>query len=384
MKMRLKILLGLFVYSMTIAVVLAAGAFWWLSHEFTRPGPAQEPVFVVVESGSGLGTITGTLKESGVITRADIFKLSARLLKASSDLKAGEYEIPPGASMKDVLALLREGKTYRRAVTVREGLTSYEIVRLLNGVDSLSGEIMAMPAEGVLLPETYDYGREENRNALLLRLHHAMLSTLIELCKIYEGEKEKLADEATVETGDEKSAESSQNTGAFWIRRQADSAPSGLMTRPCGSEPLKTVKDVLTLASIVEKETGKPEERARVAGVFLNRLKRGIPLQTDPTVIYALTGGKHDDAGKGPLGRRLLRKDLEIDSPYNTYKYPGLPPGPIANPGKASIEAVIHPEEHDFLFFVADGTGGHVFAKTLAEHNRNVAQWRKIRREQAR
>ena len=146
--------------------------------------------------------------------------------------------------------------------------------------------------------------------------------------------------------------------------------------------PLKTVHDVLTLASIVEKETAVPDERQKVAGVFINRLKRGIPLQTDPTVIYAITKGEHKNDGKGPLGRRLLRKDLEYDSPYNTYKYPGLPPGPIANPGKASIEAVLNPEKHDFIYFVADGTGGHVFAKTLKEHNNNVAKWRKIRRAQ--
>lgn len=347
MKTRLKILLGLFVYGITIAVVLAAGAFWWLSHAFTKPGPTAKPVFVVIESGSGLGAITRTLEESGVIMRTDVFKLSARLLGASSDLKAGEYEIPPGASMKNILTVLREGKTYRRAVTIPEGLTSYEIVRLLNEVEALSGEIVDIPMEGSLLPETYDYRLEEDRETLVKRPRQAMISALLIACEL--------------------------------DIQQQDLPFSALERQSCGPEPLKTVHDVLTLASIVEKETGKPEERARVAGVFLNRLKRGIPLQTDPTVIYALTKGKHDDAGKGPLGRRLLRKDLEVDSPYNTYRYSGLPPGPIANPGKASIEAVIHPEEHDFLFFVADGTGGHVFAKTLAEHNRNVAQWRKIR-----
>jgi UPF0755 protein len=146
---------------------------------------------------------------------------------------------------------------------------------------------------------------------------------------------------------------------------------------------LKSLEEVMTLASIVEKETGVAEERKRVAGVFLNRLRRGIPLQTDPTVIYAITLGKHQNEGQGPLGRRLLAKDLEFDSPYNTYKYPGLPPGPIANPGKASIEAVLHPEAHEFIYFVADGSGGHIFARTLEEHNKNVAEWRKIRRENA-
>jgi UPF0755 protein len=156
---------------------------------------------------------------------------------------------------------------------------------------------------------------------------------------------------------------------------------NAIMSAPCKTAPtpLKTVGDILTLASIVEKETAQADERQTVAGVFLNRLNKGMPLQTDPTVIYAITKGKHKDGGKGPLGRRLLRKDLKIDDPYNTYKYPGLPPGPIANPGKASIEAVINPEENDYIFFVADGTGGHAFARTLKEHNANVAKWRKIR-----
>ena len=149
-----------------------------------------------------------------------------------------------------------------------------------------------------------------------------------------------------------------------------------------GNLPFTTEEEAITLASIVEKETGKPEERKRVAGVFINRLRQKIPLQTDPTVIYAITKGKPQNNGQGPLGRRLLSKDLEIDSPYNTYKYPGLPPGPIANPGRESIEAVLQPEEHNFIYFVADGSGGHVFAATLDEHNRNVTQWRKIRKEQ--
>ena len=147
--------------------------------------------------------------------------------------------------------------------------------------------------------------------------------------------------------------------------------------------PFDSIEQAITLASIVEKETGMASERARIAGVFINRLKRGMPLQSDPTVIYALTKGVVKEEGMGPLGRRLLRKDLsETDSPYNTYKYPGLPPGPIANPGRAAIEAVLHPEQHDFLYFVADGKGGHVFATTLTEHDKNATEWRKIRKEQ--
>ena len=167
------------------------------------------------------------------------------------------------------------------------------------------------------------------------------------------------------------------------LEEVAGSTFADYLDMECGEAPppLKTIRDVLTLASIVEKETGAPGERRRVAGVFINRLRKGIALQTDPTVIYALTKGKPKNDGKGPLGRRLLRKDLEFDSPYNTYTYPGLPPGPIANPGRASIEAVLNPEKHDFIYFVADGTGGHAFARTLEEHNRNVAKWRKIRKQ---
>ena len=282
----------------------------------------------------GIGGVAEILLYHGVIENTAeeiLFKYMGRITGQHKNLKAGEYEFPAHVSMQDALRLLEEGKTLQRRFTVPEGLTSYEIVGIVAGVEELTGEIADTPPEGSLLPETYSYQKDETRASILKRMQDSMQDTL-----------EKL-----------------------W---------QGL--------PFATKEEALVLASIVEKETSVPEERARIAGVFINRLKKGIPLQTDPTVIYALTEGKPENEGQGPLGRRLLTKDLEFDSPYNTYKYPGLPPGPIANPGAESIAAVLNPEAHDFLYFVADGSGGHAFAATLEEHNANVAKWRKIRRTQ--
>ncbi len=346
-----RFVLGFFVYSITIAVVLAAGTFWWGAEQFKKPGPVSTSQLFTAERGQGTNAIAMELYTQELILDPFIFMIGTTILGQHTNLKAGEYEIQPGMSARDIMKLMADGKTFARRFTVPEGLTSYEIMQLLSKVENLTGEAGAIPPEGSLLPNTYDYQLDEPRTAILERMHQNLLSSISELCKV--NKEENLED---------------------W---------NALLQKPCGAEPLKTVRDVLTLASIVEKETAIEGERKRVAGVFLNRLKQGIALQTDPTVIYAITKGKHKNDGKGPLGRRLLSKDLEIDSPYNTYKYPGLPPGPIANPGKASIEAVLNPETNNFIYFVADGTGGHVFAKTLAEHNANVAKWRKIRREKA-
>ncbi|MGB0720431.1 MAG: endolytic transglycosylase MltG [Bdellovibrionales bacterium] len=343
-----RFVLGFVVYGFTIAIAISACALWWGAHAFQKPGPAQESAIFVVARGEGANTIAGKLYGAHLIDDPFLFMIAVTVLGEHTNLKAGEYEIPAGASAARIMAMLRDHDIVARRVTIREGLTSFEVVRLLNGVAALSGDITQTPPEGSLLPDTYDYQREEPRSAVSARMQNAMRGAIIDLCGL-------------------------KNASASW---------ADFLNQPCGAAPLKTVRDVVTLASIVEKETGKPEERARVAGVFLNRLKAGIPLQTDPSVIYAITGGEHKNDGKGPLGRRLLSKDLQIDSPYNTYKNAGLPPGPIANPGRASIAAVLTPESHDYLFFVADGSGGHVFAKTLAEHNRNVAEWRKIRRGQ--
>lgn len=291
----------------------------------------QQTLFLVPK-GASFSAILTDLQQQDIIDdrTALVMKIAGRLTDANP--KAGEYALHSGQSPKDILTLLQSGDVYVRSFTVPEGQTSWQIVQQLKAIDTLRGDIKTLPPEGSLLPETYHFTRGDDRNAKIKRMQSAMAETLDEL----------------------------------WQTR-ADNLP------------IKTKKDAVILASIVEKETGMTGERKDVAGVFINRLRMGMALQTDPTVIYAITKGEIEENGRGPLGRRLLRKDLKIDSPYNTYLYPGLPPGPIANPGRASIAAVLQPATHDYIYFVADGSGGHAFAKTLAEHNRNVAAWRKIR-----
>ncbi len=332
----MRFLLGSFVFILTLSVVLGALGFWWASNEFHNPGPLTETALFEVKKGSGLSDIAYNLKDEGAIRHKYVFIFGTRLMGAQAELKAGEYELPAGISAHDIMDKLRKGDVVDRRVTIREGLTSYEVVEVLKTVKELEGDVAAVPEEGTLLPQTYDYRLHETRQDIVERMKTGMTSTIDEL----------------------------------WPGRDPNL-------------PITTPQEALTLASIVEKETGVPEERKKVAGVFINRLSKGIALQTDPTVIYGITMGKHKNEGLGPLGRRLLTKDLETDTPYNTYMHPGLPPGPIANPGRASIEAVLHPETHDYIYFVADGTGGHQFAATLEEHNANVAKLQKIRREQA-
>ena len=292
-----------------------------------RPGPLQADTTVIVERGASLTAIAENLQSGGVIDDAFLFRLSARLYRVSRSLKAGEYAFPARVSMGGVIDILVSGETVIRQFTVPEGLTSAEVMTLIAGVEGLVGELDGVPAEGSLLPETYNYAWADARPDIVGRMEKAMADTLAEL----------------------------------WPTRA-----EGL--------PIDTPAEAVILASIVEKETGVAEERPLVAGVFINRLRRGMRLQSDPTVVYALTGGT------GPLDRALRSRDLRVDNPYNTYGNAGLPPGPIANPGRAALEAVLNPAETDYLYFVADGTGGHAFAKTLAEHNRNVAKWRRIRR----
>lgn len=328
--------ISIITFTTTLLLLLGVGAGLWCLNEYRKPGPLTGTRYVVIERGNGLAGIAATLEREGVISHALIFKLAARVKNMHTQLKAGEYEIAPAMSMAAILHKLAAGDVYDRKLTFREGLTSWQVVQLLNKATELSGDMLTfIPPEGSLLPETYHYMKTDTRDKLINQMQTAMKKVTEEL----------------------------------WPTRV-----EGL--------PLQTVEEALVLASIVEKETGVADERRKVAGVFINRLKRGMPLQSDPTAIYALTQGQIKDDGMGPLGRRLLRKDLEIDSPYNTYKYPGLPPGPIANPGKDSIAAVLNPELHNYIYFVADGTGGHVFAQTLAEHEANVAKWRKIRAQQ--
>lgn len=328
-------ILFILVFLITAGAVLGIGACFWGYQQYVGQGPLLKETFFIVEEGQNVSRIASRLADESIIIEPLFFRVAARLTRTDTKLQAGEYRFDPGASIRDVLDALAGGAIYHRRFTVPEGLTSWQVVEILNETEGLAGEIKDIPKEGSLLPETYNFAHGETKQKKIEQMQQAMAETL--------------------------------NT--LWRDRPNDA-------------PVLNKGEVVILASIVEKETGVAGERRRIAGVFINRLKKGMKLQTDPTVIYAITGGEIQDEGKGPLGRRLLTKDLQYESPYNTYKYPGLPPGPIANPGRASIEAVLNPEEHGYYYFVADGTGGHVFSKTLEEHNRNVANWRKIRRAQ--
>lgn len=332
----MKQLLSFITFMTTLALILGVASALWGLQEYRKPGPLPEAKLVLIAKGSGMNTIAAHLKSEGTITNPLVFKISARLKNAHTTLRAGEYEIPPQASMAQIMDMMVKGEVFDRKLTFREGLSSWQIVQLLNKADNLAGDkLTTIPSEGSLLPQTYHFMKTDTRQSLLDQMQTAMKKTQDDL----------------------------------WPTRKADL-------------PVVNMAEVMTLASIVEKETGVATERRKVAGVFINRLRRGMPLQSDPTAIYALIKGEVRDDGMGPLGRRLLRKDLEVDSPYNTYKYPGLPPGPICNPGHDSIAAVLDPEVHNFIYFVADGTGGHVFAETLAGHEENVSKWRKIRAQQ--
>jgi len=283
---------------------------------------------VQLPRGSGLIAIANQLEREGLISDARIFRLMVTIDGGDRDLKAGEFAIPEGASMAQIYEVLRDGDTIQYPVTVAEGLTSAMIVRILEASPVLTGEIAAAPAEGSLLPETYMVDRGTSRQAVLDRMAGAQTALLDEL----------------------------------WPQRADDL-------------PYDTPQEAITIASIVEKETGVGAERPLVASVFVNRLRRGMMLQSDPTIIYGISQGE-------PLGRGIYRSELDnASNPYNTYHFRGLTPTPIANPGEASIRAVLDPPDSDYLFFVADGTGGHAFSETYAEHNRNVANWRRIERQ---
>ncbi len=322
-------LLSLLVSLAMLALITGAGLLWYGQQRFEAPGPATAALEVEIPPGSGLNAIARRLEAAGAIESADIFRLGTRVLRAERGLKAGEYAIAPGASMADILAQLQGGDIIERRVTVPEGLTSLQIVRLLRETPRLTGEIEAIPPEGSLAPETYFFTAGESRADLLARMRAAQVEIL----------------------------------DTLWESRAPDL-------------PFDTKEEALILASIVEKETGVSSERARVAGVFVNRLRRGMRLQTDPTVIYGIAGGEG-------LDRPISRADLRDRNPYNTYVIDGLPPTPIAHPGRASIAATLNPAGTTDLYFVADGTGGHAFARTLAEHNRNVQRWRRIEAERA-
>lgn len=310
------ILLALF-----IAIIGGNFVYGW-----NAAGPSTRDVTVVVKPGSSIRLVAAQLQKGGVIKSADAFVNRARIFGATSTIKAGEFSIPAGASNADILSILTGGKTVQRMVTVPEGMPSIMVYERLMANDLLTGDI-PVPAEGSILPDSYAFEKGEARAAVVLRMQAAMTQTLAEL----------------------------------WPKKSADSV-------------VKSQAEAIALAAIVEKETSVKSELRTVAGVYSNRLNKGMMLQADPTIIYPITKGK-------PLGRRIYQSEISAVNDYNTYAMVGLPKGPIANPSRAAIEAVLNPAKTEALFFVADGKGGHVFANTLEEHNANVEKWYAIRRE---
>ena len=317
-----------FLNFLIIGLVAFAGYALYARGQISAPGPLVEDVTFEVERGDRFRAVSDRLETAGIISDASLFRVMARYSQRDNSLKFGNYAVPAGATMEDVLALITSGRSVSEQITFPEGFSSFQIVERLNAVEGLEGEIAELPEEGSLAPNTYAYLEGDTRADILEKMKAAQVEIL----------------------------------DAAWEAR----APN---------LPLKSKEEALILASIIEKETGVSSERELVASVFINRLNKGMKLQTDPTVIYGIT------EGKSVLGRGLRRSELLKPTAYNTYIIEGLPPTPIANPGKASIEAALNPAESEFFFFVADGTGGHAFARTLAEHNANVRKWREIEAE---
>ena len=368
-----------------VALFLLAGLILWGQGQYSNAGPLTEPICLRVERGSNMARVSRDLEAQGAVTSAMIFRMGADYEDRAQDLKAGSFLVPPGASMSDIVAeITGDGEStcgtdvvYRIGVTrltvqvreldpatgdfaelasfnpaeeetpevygqkkaetgtrfriaLAEGVTSWQVVESLKAIDLLEGEVAGVPAEGTLAPDSYEVTRGATRASVIERMEAAQAERI---ARIWEDRRDGL--------------------------------------------PIETPEEMLILASIIEKETSVPEERGRVASVFVNRLNQGMRLQTDPTVIYGVT------EGRGVLGRGLRQSELRRETPWNTYVIDGLPPTPIANPGLASLEAAVNPDDTDFVFFVADGTGGHAFAVTLDEHNRNVARWRQIEAERA-
>jgi len=304
-----------------------AGAFYYAKGQFDGPGPSSEDAVFLLKRGTGLNATAAQLEAERLISNALIFRVALQVTERGGSLKAGEYLIPAAASMDEIADILREGKSILHKLTLAEGLSSWEAMQVIAADPVLIGDVPDGAAEGALLPETYLFTRGTSRADIVAKMEAAHNEVVD---RLWEERAENL--------------------------------------------PIATKEEAVVLASIVEKETGLAAERPRVAAVFINRLRRGIRLQSDPTIIYGIT------EGQGPLGHSLRRSEIDRKTAYNTYQIDGLPPTPIANPGEASIAAVLNPPTTNELFFVADGTGGHVFASTLAEHNRNVAKWRRIER----
>jgi len=324
------VVFGNAVFTLILILMIAAGGVYFYGRQkIESPGPLQEDKIVNIPSRAGVTDIADILQREGIIEGNKCYFIGAVFaLKARSELKPGEYLFPKSASLRDIVGTIVEGKVVQHAVTVPEGLTSEQIVARLSENDILSGSVREIPREGTLLPETYKFPRGALREQVIARMQQAQKRVLAEI----------------------------------WERRNPDS-------------PIKTPEQLVTLASIVEKETGRADERSRVAAVFVNRLRQKIKLQSDPTIIYGLVGGK------GTLGRPIKRSEIQQPSPYNTYVVDGLPPGPIANPGRASLEAAANPARTRDLFFVADGSGGHAFSDSYDQHQKNVAKLRSMERQ---
>ncbi|MBU4530121.1 MAG: endolytic transglycosylase MltG [Hoeflea sp.] len=322
-----------FVLSLMIFIaIVGVGVFWYGKTEFEGPGPLDRTSAFMVRDGAGLNQIAAGLEGQGIIANQRIFSLGAKSMLGDDTLKAGEYEIKAHASMREIVALMQSGKSILHSFTVPEGQTVQQVFDRLRADEMLEGDLPEeMPPEGALLPETYKFSRGTTRAEIVDQMAKAQTRAL----------------------------------AGVWSRRDPDL-------------PLETPEELVILASIVEKETARADERPRVAGVFINRLNLGMRLQSDPTIIYGLFGG----AGK-PSDRPIYRSDIDKPTPYNTYVINGLPPTPIANPGREAMEAVANPSRTKDLYFVADGTGGHAFAETLDEHNTNVARWRRLEAERA-
>lgn len=312
-----------------VGVIGLALLFYYVRTQFDQPGPLDYSTVIVIPKGEGVREIASRLEREGIISDQRIFVAAVVLyFRAQAKLKAGEYAIARNASMRSVLDTLVEGKAILQSVTIPEGLTSFQVVERLKAHPDLTGRIDLIPREGSIMPDTYRFSRGTDRNELIARM---------------QSEQRKFLDK-------------------IWDKRA-----TGL--------PIKTMEEAVILASIVEKETGRADERPRIASVFINRLRKNMRLQSDPTIIYGLSGGK------GTLGRGILKSEIEQTTPYNTYTMKGLPPTAIANPGRDALEAVLRPAKTNDLYFVADGTGGHAFSATYDDHKGNVAEWRNIEKE---
>jgi UPF0755 protein len=312
-----------------IAMIGTGVGYYYGKQKLEAPGPLQEDKVVNIPARAGMTDIADTLQREGVIDSNRWAFIGAVIaLKARSELKPGEYSFQKSASLRDVIGTMVDGKVVQHAVTIPEGLTSEQIVDRLSDNDIFIGSVREIPREGTLLPETYKFPRGTPRDQVIARMQQSQKRVLAEI----------------------------------WERRNPDI-------------PVKTPEQLVTLASIIEKETGKADERSRVAAVYVNRLRQKMKMQSDPTIIYGLVGGK------GTLGRPIKRSEITQPSPYNTYVIDGLPPGPIANPGRASLEAAANPARTRDLFFVADGTGGHAFTETYDQHQKNVAKLRAMEKQ---